>query len=230
MTTATLTETVTSRQRFLNPRIELSLVLSGLYSGIVLYYTRRLPLQMAGVLILFLATLYWSYAIHFGEKMTLSGFGLTRKRLGLYIALGAVIGTLSSRLFSEYVGVTRGEQLSLQVGNSVPVILSILAIAVSEDLFFRGYLLTRLRHFSSRWWVRVLLASCFMAVYKNAVHIWEGEPLIYYLELFATTMFNSVPALIWVEWTGSIATPMTSHFVWDLLVYSYSSDLPFWAL
>jgi len=96
-----------SKSRCLTPRVEVSLVLSRLYIGIVLYYTRILGFQIVGSVFLLLVTLYWGYAIRFGERMTLGNFGLTQRWVGLYLLVGLIVivpGWFLDSLYSYLMG------------------------------------------------------------------------------------------------------------------------------
>jgi membrane protease YdiL (CAAX protease family) len=118
----------------------------------------------------------------------------------------------------------------LGIASSPRLILSILAVATCEEVFFRGYLLGRLKSLGTNRWVRVPLVCALFMLYKVLVHSWDGWPLGVYAEFFAFGAFKMLFETLWVDWTGSIVTPIVIHVGWDLIMFQGYSAPPPWAL
>jgi membrane protease YdiL (CAAX protease family) len=97
-------------------------------------------------------------------------------------------------------------------------------------VFFRGYLLGRLRSLHINKWIRIALVSALFMFYKVLVHSWEGRPLAQYAEFFAFGAFRMLLPTFWADWTGSIVTTIVVHIGWDLIMFQGYSGLPPWAL
>lgn len=154
-------------------------------------------------------------------------FRLTLKRFWLQalIAIGAAIfGWLYFRFYVQW---THGYQIELGYGGSVAGILAIIAVASAEEIFFHGYLQNRLRSHHGLWG-RVLIAVLAMAFYKTVVHMWEGVPLIFQLELLFLGILHNVLPSLWMEWSDSLMGPLLLHVFWDLLVYAPLGGIPSW--
>jgi membrane protease YdiL (CAAX protease family) len=209
------------------PRYEPWVVLGGLYAFTALYYTRLLPLQLLSFAALLGVTAYWSHAIRQGTSLHWRDFKLHGNRLGLQLAFGLGLAIFGWFFFRTYIYLTRGEWLQVGYGGSPAAILSILAVASAEEIFFRGYFQNRLGP-RYRTWVRVLLGVLSLAMYKNVVHMWNGMPLVLHLELLAVGILHNVLLSIWMEWTDSLVGPLVAHIVWDLLVYAPLAGIPYW--
>jgi membrane protease YdiL (CAAX protease family) len=226
---STTNYTTRLRQRLLDPNLEPFLATGGLYTFTALYYTRKAPLQILGLLVLIGVAAYWGYAIRREPGLSWSDFKLTTNKLWLniLIALGlAIFGWFYFNLYSTW---TRGRPLQLGYGGSFAAILAIIAVSVAEEFYFRGYLQNRLsrRH---RMLSRVLIAVVAMAFYKNIVHLWEGMPLILHIELFLIGILHNILPSLWMEWSGSLVGPLVLHVVWDLLVYAPQGTIPYWVI
>lgn len=217
------------RHFFLDLRFELFAVTGGLYIFTALYYTRQLPLQILSCFILIAVTSYWSYAIRHGMAMSRNDFKLTTHRLRMNALVAVGLAIFGWFYFSLYAYLTRGHWLHLSYGGSFPVVLTIITVSSTEEIFFRGYLQNRLNYRYSMW-KRVLIAVAAMAFYKNVVHMWEGMSLVLHVELLLVGILHNVLPSLWMEWSGSLVGPWLLHVVWDLLVYSPMSTIPYWVI
>lgn len=130
-------------------------------------------------------------------------------------------------LYSYVVG--RG-WLPLRIASSPSLILSILAVATCEEVFFRGYLLGRLKALGGNRWGRIALVCALFMFYKVLVHSWEGWSFATYAGFFVFGAFKMVFETFWVDWTGSIVTPIVIHIGWDLIMFQGYTGPPPWAL
>jgi membrane protease YdiL (CAAX protease family) len=211
-------------------RGEVTLVILGLYVGLFLYYSRHLPWPFVGLGGLTLTALYLACSLKYANPTSLSALHITRKRAGLYLLVGLLLilpGWFFDSLYSYVVG--RG-WLPLGIASSPPLILSILAIAICEEVFFRGYLLGRLKLLGGNRWVRIVLVCALFMLYKVVVHSWEGWPFAAYAEFFVFGAFKMLFETFWVDWTGSIVTPIVIHIGWDLIMFQGYTGPPPWAL
>jgi membrane protease YdiL (CAAX protease family) len=217
------------RQRAFDPGVEPIVVTGGLYALTALYYTRQVPLQVLGLLLLPAVAAYWGYAIRRGPGLSWSDLKLTKARLGLNVVIAIGLAFLGWCYFSLYAYWTRGQPLRLGYGGSLANILTILAVSVGEELFFRGYLQNRLGD-RQPLWRRVLIAVIALALYKNIIHMWEGMRLLLHVELFLIGIVHNILPSLWMEWSGSLMGPLVLHLVWDLLVYAPQSAIPYWVI
>jgi membrane protease YdiL (CAAX protease family) len=203
----------------------------GLYLGIWLYYSKRSPWTAIGLTSLTLTALYLAYSLKYVNPTPLSTLNITRKRMGLYLLAGLLLvvpGWFLDSLLSKYL--LGRSYPPLGIAKSPLLILSILAVAIGEEVFFRGYLLGRLRSLDGKKWARIVLVSALFMFYKVLVHSWEGRPLAQYVEFFAFGAFRMLLPTFWTDWTGSIVTPIIVHIGWDLIMFQSYSGLPPWAL
>jgi membrane protease YdiL (CAAX protease family) len=217
------------RGKALAPQHEALIVTGGLYALTSLYYTRSLPFQMLGLLVLIITAVYWSYSIRHGPGLSWRDLKLTSRRLWLQAVLALLLAILGWFYFSIYLSITRGQPIRVGYGGSLPAVMTIIVVASAEELFFRGYLQNRLsqRH---PLWRRALLAVIALALYKNVVHMWEGMPLILHVELFLIGILHNILPSLWMEWSGSLAGPLLLHVMWDLLVYAPMESIPYWVI
>jgi membrane protease YdiL (CAAX protease family) len=217
------------RRRLIAPQLEPFMVTGGLYALTSLYYTRSLPFQILGFLILVAVALYWSYSIRYGANLSWRDLKLTSKRPWLNAVLALLLAVFGWFYFSIYLSVTRGEPIRTGYGGSPAAVATIILVATAEELFFRGYLQNRLsRHHPL--WRRALLAVVALALYKNVVHMWEGMPLTLHLELFLLGILHNILPSLWMEWSGSLVGPLLLHVIWDLLVYAPMETIPYWVI
>jgi membrane protease YdiL (CAAX protease family) len=216
-------------RRILEPTTEPLLVTAGLYAFTALYYTRKVPLQVVGLLLLLMVVAFWGYAIRRRPGMTWRDFGLTTRKLWLNVGVGLGLAVFGWVYFSLYNYWTRGLRMKLGYGGSIGVILSVIAVSVAEEFFFRGYLQNRLSRRTGMW-VRVLIAVMALAFYKNVVHLWEGMSVGAHVELFAIGVLHNILPSLWMERSGSLVGPLVLHLVWDLLVYAPRSAIPYWII
>ena len=220
---------VFAKKTFYDPRIELCIVIAGLYTGTLLYYTSELTLQVLSFAILTTATVYWSYSIRHGVVMSLRDFKLTIPKLGANVLIAIGLAVFGWFYFSLYTYLTRGYWLHLGYGGNLAGVFAIIAVSSAEEIIFRGYLQNRLSLYCPLW-CRVLLAVAAMALYKDVVHFWRGMPIVLYIELFLVGVLHNILPSLWMEWSGSLVGPLVLHVVWDLLVYAPLTAIPSWVI
>lgn len=211
-------------------RGEIALVIVGFFLGIFLYYSRHLPWLLIGLALITLTALYLVFSLRYVNPTSPSTLHLTRRRLGLYLLVGLLL-VIPGWFFDSLYSYLRGNGwLSLGITTSPPLILSILLVATSEELFFRGYLLGRIKSLGTRRLARIVLVCAMFMGYKVLIHSWEGWPLAAYAEFFAFGALKMLFETAWVDWTGSIVTPVVIHIGWDLIMFQDYAGLPPWAL
>lgn len=210
-----------------HPKYEPFFIVGGLYLFTALYYTRKPALQILSFVILIFVTALWSFSIRRVHVMTWQDFKLTTKKIWLHILIAAGLAIFGWFYFRLYNLWTRGIEIKLGFGGSIANILAVIVVSSAEEIFFRGYLQNRLRsHFG--FWARVLIAVFAMAFYKNIVHLWEGMPLLFQLELLFLGILHNILPSLWMEWSGSLIGPLCLHVFWDLLVYAPLGKIPYW--
>jgi membrane protease YdiL (CAAX protease family) len=212
------------------PRGEAALVVLGFYLGIFFYYSRLLPLTFVGLSGITCTAFYLAYSLKYVNPTSLPALHVTRQRAGLYLLLGLVLILPGWFFDSLYSYLTGSGWLTLRVTTSAPLILSILAVATCEELFFRGYVLGRLKALGGNRWARILLVCALFIFYKVLIHSWEGWPLAAYAEFFVFGAFKMLFETWLVDQTGSVVTPIVIHIGWDLIMFQAYTGLPPWAL
>jgi membrane protease YdiL (CAAX protease family) len=220
----------TDKRRLPGVESEVVLVILGLCLGIFLHYSRRSPWSLIGLGVLTLTACILALSLKYANPTTLEALHITPKRAGLYLVVGLLL-IMPAWLFESLRSYLTGRGwLSLSVTRSPSLILSILAVATSEEVFFRGYLLGRLKSLGTSRWARIVVVSVVFMFYKTLVHSWEGWAPIVYFEFFAFGAFEMMFPTFWVDWTSSILTPIMIHIGWDLIMFQEYMGLPYWAL
>jgi len=103
---------------------------------------------------------------------------------------------------------------------SPPTIIGLtIVVAFYEELLFRGFLLTRLRVITRRWWSAVVIGVLSFA----ALHFYQGP-----LAVLAIVLLSGVLSAVFI-WRRSLIAPVTAHFVFNvtqLLMLQYAPEVP----
>ncbi len=160
----------------------------------------------------------------FGLRTDRPGSQLARALLTLlamygYLIVGAtVIVALAALGLLPIVNEVRQryefmQQLPQPVGQTVVLMV---AVAVHEELLFRGLLVTYLRRVTGRWSVAVLTGSALFAV----LHIGQGALAV--VQVFGLAIVLSVMFIL----TRSIFAVMCAHLMFDLIQTAIQRLLP----
>jgi membrane protease YdiL (CAAX protease family) len=215
------------RQMLFDLKYEPFAVTGGLYLFTALYYTRQPAIQLISFVVMILVTAYWVHAIRNVNVMHLRDFRLTTVKLWLQVGLAIGLAVFGWFYYRFYIQWTRGFQIELGYGGSLGVIFAAISVAIAEEIFFRGYLQNRLRSHHTLW-RRVLIAVFALAFYKTVVHMWEGMPFVFQIELLLLGVLHNVLPSLWMEWSDSLVGPLLLHVFWDLLVYAPMGTIPPW--
>ena len=203
-------------------------VVGGLLAFSVIYYLRTPLASAVGLLILVGTAALWGYSVRRVHPLGPRDFRLTVDRWPVHV-LVALIASLVGIVYTQvYSLVTRGRWQRMSYGGSIPVLASILLVVIAEELFFNGYLLTRMRAFSASPWLRPLFVVLTLSLYKVSIHLWDGRPPVYYVELFVVETVQSYAASWWADRTGSLVAPFLVHLIWDLTMYGSRAAVPDW--
>jgi membrane protease YdiL (CAAX protease family) len=213
---------------FLSPKFEPIVIFSGLCAFVLLYY-RQSPVGIfLGILTLLATGSFWGYTIRFVNPLKLQDFRISSKRILPHVVIGTFTGTLGWILQEVIIFRQFGYWTTWGSQPSFAVVISILMVVIAEEVFFRGYLLTRILTFTGEAWLNILLICIAWSLYKVLIHLWKGYPSLFYLGLFFTEIYLTIPYTWWAYHTGSITAPFASHLVWDYLVYGSRSTIPEW--
>ena len=215
------------KDKLFHRQIEPWVLVGCLFVVTALYYTRQNLWQILAFLIMAGGILYWNISIRQGNLINADTLKLRKKKLWLQILLALALSIFGWYYFDYYVQLTRGRELEWGFGGSYAAVFMIIAVSVAEEIFFRGYLQNK---FNPRYKMltRVLLAVCLMALYKNAVHMWEGWHWALHAELFFVGVLHNILPSLWMEWSDNLAGPLLLHVFWDLLVYAPMEGIPYW--
>ena len=209
---------------------EVVLVVVGLFLGILLYYSRQPPWPTVGLVGMFATAVYLALSFRYANPTSFADLNITRKKAGLYALIGLLVILPGWFFDSLYMYLTGRGWLQFGIATAPPLIISIVAIGISEELFFRGYIQGRLKSLGSNRWVRIIVVCALFMFYKVLIHVWEGWPITVYLEFFLFGAFKMLFETFWVDWTGSIVTPIVIHIGWDLIIFQGYAGVPPWAL
>lgn len=211
-----------------SPRLEVFLIFSGLLMFSLLYYTRMAWIQALGLFVLILTGVFWGYSLRYLNPMNLRDLRLIRKHWLIYSILGIFTGCFGWGFQHLIHKINFNTWLPLDYKAPLSLVLAIAMVVIAEEIFFRGYIFTRMRVFTKHVWIQILFVSIAWSLYKVVLHLWDGRPPSYYIWLFLTEIYLTIPLTWWVYRTGSLATPLVSHFVWDFLMYGTRDSVPDW--
>jgi membrane protease YdiL (CAAX protease family) len=207
-----------------------AIVILSFFAAIYLYYSKTLPWLFFGLGALTLTSVYLAFSLKYVNPATLAELHITRHRAGLYLLVGLLLILPAWFFDSLYAYLIDGQWLTLGIAQSPALILSILAVATCEELFFRGYVLGRAKSVGMQRWSRILLVCALFMFYKVLVHSWDGWPVSSYAIFFFFGAFKMLFETAWVDWTGSIVTSVVIHIGWDLIMFQDYTGIPPWAL
>jgi membrane protease YdiL (CAAX protease family) len=212
--------------KILAPKFEPFTITGGIFLFTLLYYTRKIPLQIVSFIVLILVTALWAHTIR-QRGLSWSDFKLSKKQLWLQVIIALGLSIFGWFYFRQYVIWTRGTEIPFGYGGNFLAVITIVLVASTEEIYFRGYLQNRIQpHF--RMLARVLIAVFAMAFYKNIVHIWEGMSLLAHLELLFVGILHNILPSLWMEWSDNLWGALLLHVFWDLLVYAPLIEIPYW--
>ena len=211
-------------------RGEVALVVASLFLGILLYYSRQPPWPTVGLVGMSAAAVYLALSLKYANPTSFAELNITRKKAGLYALIGLLVILPGWFFDSLYLYLTGRGWLQFGIATAPPLVISIVAIGISEELFFRGYIQGRLKSLGGNRWVRIVVVCALFMFYKVVIHVWDGWSAAFYLEFFLFGAFKMLFETFWVDWTGSIVTSIVIHIGWDLIIFQGYAGLPPWAL
>jgi membrane protease YdiL (CAAX protease family) len=211
-------------------RGELVLVVAGLFLGILLYYSRQPPWPTVGLIVMLAASVYLALSLKYANPTSYTELHITRRKAGIYALIGLLVILPGWFFDSLYMYLTGRGWLQFGIATVPSLVISIVAIAIAEELFFRGYVQGRLKSIGGNRWVRIVVVCALFMFYKVLIHVWDGWSVVIYLEFFLFGAFKMLFETFWVDWTGSIVTPIVIHIGWDLIIFQGYAGLPPWAL
>jgi membrane protease YdiL (CAAX protease family) len=182
-------------------------------------------------IVAFLVFIFWTiYRLYFPENLLLDeilikpfiwltpvyfftrfvNLGFTKKNLLKNIFIGLGFGLLFSleRLFANP---------NLHFTFSWFVLISSLATAITEEIFFRGYLLNRWLKIFPISWQALLINGLFFTAFHLPIALFQLHYQGY--DLFTYLLSNFVSGFVNIllfYTTGSIYTPIANHFIWNV--------------
>lgn len=170
---------------------------------------------------LFLKPIIWFVPILFllrKEKAKFATIGVSEKGLfaSIYWVLG--LGVLFA-LFGLLVNIIkyRWVHFGANIGSEFYTALLIsIATAISEEIAFRGYVYTRLKHALGGDWMPNLLSSFLWSLVHLPVSFlwWQFDPMYSLTYLLLTFVFGVGTSFVFSR-TGNIIAPIFLHFLWE---------------
>ncbi len=203
------------------------LTIALIFAATFIYYNTATPLTYLAVILYLVSGLVIGIDIRNNPASHEGDFlNLFRTNYFLHGAIGCVsayLGYLSYQTFyySGYGFVPRAEW-------NLPCTTAILiaSIAVSEELFFRGYLQVRLSD-SMSMASSILLSSLSIAVYKIIIHL-NGIDFLKIVEVGGFSFAGSIWLGYLLARYKTVVSPIVFHVAWDFLVYSHHTRTPYW--
>ncbi|MBD8524620.1 CPBP family intramembrane glutamic endopeptidase [Pseudomarimonas arenosa] len=155
---------------------------------------------------------------------TLADIGLRRAHWRADAAIGFAVAAVFAVLqFGLIIPATGGAERSdvvanvAQLGHSVPGLLAFIALAwagsLSEELFFRGFLLNVLRRLFGSGRLAIILASAFVIVFFAALHGYQG-----WAGMIDTSLYGGLTMTLLYLWRGGRLTAcIVAHAGWNTI-------------
>lgn len=124
----------------------------------------------------------------------------------LMVAGSAFVWVFAPELIPALQESQRGIREILPPMNPPTIIGLTIVVAFYEELLFRGFLLTRLRVVTRRWWSAVTIGVLSFA----ALHFYQGP-----LAVLAIVLLSGVLSAVFI-WRRSLIAPVTAHFVFNV--------------
>ncbi|MCX7928431.1 MAG: CPBP family intramembrane metalloprotease [Patescibacteria group bacterium] len=170
---------------------------------------------------LFLKPIIWLIPVFFllrKEKSSISTIGISGKGLfaSIYWVLGlgvlfAIFGLLINII--KYRWVHFGANIG---GEFYTALIISVATAISEEIAFRGYVYTRLKHALGGIWIPNLLSSFLWSLVHLPVSFlwWQFNLMDSLTYLFLTFVFGVGASYVFAK-TKNIIAPIFLHFLWE---------------
>lgn len=162
------------------------------------------------------------------RTFTWRDLGIVRKGWKMQLIYGVVIGTVLYLAFLVYHFIFSGFNGVVVSSLGVWEVFVIFAIVASEELFFRGYMITMLeRQISTE--LSCLISSIFFTLYhykeiiKNLMGLSNGYYYFEFEYLFVFLVGGLLLAFLFIK-KRSLVMPIVVHFVWNMLVITASSQ------
>lgn len=193
-------------------------------------YLIALSAPFVNILIfLFMFVITWAFVMwEGGESIVELGLELDN-RVGRRLSIGAISAALATAIVAA-IAFFFGGQLrpvnEITGGLIVNVVLNAILFSFFEELTHRGYILTRVEHLAGRK-IAIVLSSVFFSL----LHFSWWAPVGFNILLIVIFTFNmflgGVVLSFSYYWSGgSLWTPISFHFIWNVLAYTIFPEFP----
>ena len=194
------------------------------FAQLLVYFGEELYLRILGGLLFAAGLAVFGAAV---VEMSAVELGLTKKGWKKSILAGTAIGVALFYAYGFYELLVRGSGLVFETPFNASVVPLVVAIASSEEFYFRGFLFNALRkklkmHHSA--WFSSLL---FALYHQNIVGLLiSGAPRA--PELFLVAFFGGLLLCYAMKkFEGNLLAPISIHVAFDLMLYTRTS-FPSW--
>ncbi len=171
--------------------------------------------------------LRWSYLIvplifMVSEKMSLRDIGITKDNIFLQVCVGAVLGIIAAFLI-VFLAVALG--FKAQLGQPIYstglqyvfyLFYTVFAVALFEEIFFRGYIFTKLLDINSSRWFAVIFSSISFGLCH---FVGNGTALQAIPQVLLSTLIGIIYCLIREKIKNcTLISLITMHGIYDFLI------------
>ena len=194
------------------------------FAQLLVYFEGELYLRILGALLFAAGLAVFGAAV---VEMSAAELGLTKKGWKRSVLAGTAVGVALFYAYGFYELLLRGSDVVFKVPFNASVVPVVVAIASSEELYFRGFLFNalkkKLKTYHSAWFSSLLFAL----YHQNIVGLLiSGAPRA--PELFLVAFFGGLLLCYAMEkFEGSLLAPISIHVAFDLMLYT-RTPFPSW--
>lgn len=157
------------------------------------------------------------YAILRIRKQPLVSIGITKKNTLKSIMYGALyaLPVVISRII---IYISKGYKLESPTNILLIFIYYFVNIALVEEIYFRGYIFTRIKYFISRKWLRIIIVSLLFCLMHLPMLLSGGTTILEFLihNVWSLTLFGVFTILLYSE-TNNLLAPIVFHTVFNMV-------------
>ncbi len=187
-----------------------------------LFAHTELPLRLVSFSGLFISFYTLIYCLrNVASPASLLGLKTLSKAVAGYTAFGFALGVA--------LGITYRWGYGLQMPTTVFGRFAVIAalIGATEEIFFRGYILGRVRGIGP--FKAVTFAALCHTAYKCSLFVFHNQPVFINMSLLAGCTFVVGVAMgVLRERSGSVLSPVVAHIMFDILAYGEYTHAPWW--
>ncbi len=198
-----------------------------IFAATFLYYNAPTRFKWAAVVLYLISGL----AIGVDLKRNLHSYNgsflnLFRTNYLLHSAIGCITAYLGYVAYQLFYHAGYGFVPKAEWNLPTTTAVLIASIAISEELFFRGWLQVRLSN-AMNMASSIFISSLAIAIYKIIIHL-NGIDFLKVVEVGGFSFAGSIWLGYLLARYNTIVSTIVFHVAWDFLVYSHHTGTPYW--